>query len=137
MWGKNSIRRDKNPYVGKSFHTLETMEKMMTLEEKIRDLETQLENEKLFSRHDIMEVRAKNYVLLNERISPLLSDAIDALQLIQKDNLEFGKEIELPNGTTKNYEKLYLKVAIGRITSVMKDVQAICKAHLERIDLNK
>ena len=126
MWGKNSIRRDKNPYVGKSFHTLETMEKMMTLEEKIRDLETQLENEKFFSRQDIMEVRGKNYVLLNERISPLLSDALDALEIIQENPEKFDDNL---SG--------FLSTAIERIKSVMQDIEKNCKAHLERIDLNK
>ena len=126
MWGKNSIRRDKIPYVGKSFHTLETMEKMMTLEEKIRDLETQLENEKFFSRQDIMEVRGKNYVLLNERISPLLSDALDALEIIQENPEKFDDNL---SG--------FLSTAIERIKSVMQDIEKNCKAHLERIDLNK
>ena len=126
MWGKNSIRRDKIPYVGKSFHTLETMEKMMTLEEKIRDLETQLENEKFFSRQDIMEVRGKNYVLLHERISPLLSDALDALEIIQENPEKFDDNL---SG--------FLSTAIERIKSVMQDIEKNCKAHLERIDLNK
>ena len=125
MWGKNSIRRDKIPYVGKSFHTLETMEKMMTLEEKIRDLETQLENEKFFSRQDIMEVRGKNYVLLKECLQ-LLSDALDALEIIQENPEKFDDNL---SG--------FLSTAIERIKSVMQDIEKNCKAHLERIDLNK
>jgi BMFP domain-containing protein YqiC len=97
----------------------------MTLEEKIRDLETQLENEKFFSRQDIMEVRGKNYVLLKECLQ-LLSDALDALEIIQENPEKFDDNL---SG--------FLSTAIERIKSVMQDIEKNCKAHLERIDLNK
>lgn len=44
-------------------------------------LQTQLEVERQHSGHDLCEAKAKYRVLLNERIAPLLSDAIDALEI--------------------------------------------------------
>jgi hypothetical protein len=50
-------------------------------EEAVRNVEIQLENERHHWGHDLSETKAGQRVLLGERVAPLLSDAIDALEI--------------------------------------------------------
>ena len=47
----------------------------------IKSLSDQLEIERHHRGHEMVETLARHHVLLNERIAPLLSDAIDALEI--------------------------------------------------------
>lgn len=50
-------------------------------EEALKSVETQLENGRHHWGHDLSETKARQRVLLSERVAPLLSDAIDALEI--------------------------------------------------------
>ena len=50
-------------------------------EAALKSVETQLENERHHWGHDLSETKAGQRVLLGERVAPLLSDAIDALEI--------------------------------------------------------
>ena len=48
---------------------------------ELKNVQTQLENERHHWGHDLSETKAGQRVLLGERVAPLLSDAIDALEI--------------------------------------------------------
>lgn len=48
---------------------------------ELQNVQTQLENERHHWGHDLSETKAGQRVLLGERVAPLLSDAIDALEI--------------------------------------------------------
>ena len=50
-------------------------------EAALKSVETQLENERHHWGHDLSETKAGQRILLGERVAPLLSDAIDALEI--------------------------------------------------------
>jgi hypothetical protein len=50
-------------------------------EAELQNVQTQLENERHHWGHDLSETKAGQRVLLGERVAPLLSDAIDALEI--------------------------------------------------------
>jgi hypothetical protein len=50
-------------------------------EAELQKVQTQLENERHHWGHDLSETKAGQRVLLGERVAPLLSDAIDALEI--------------------------------------------------------
>ena len=54
---------------------------MAEKEAKLQDVQSLLENERHHWGHDLSETKAGQRVLLGERVAPLLSDAIDALEI--------------------------------------------------------
>ncbi len=50
-------------------------------EAELQSVQTQLENERHHWGHDLTNMKAGHRVLLSKRIAPLLSDAIDALEI--------------------------------------------------------
>ena len=50
-------------------------------EAELKTAQTQLQNERLHWGHDLSEIKAVQRILLRERVAPLLSDAVDALEI--------------------------------------------------------